>query len=94
MEVEQNLINSFRKGSAMRSKKTKQASIKERVVKLFRGKETLTTRDVYKKINKGKRSRQQASIAGVRRAVHILVDAKQLKVHGTNRKMWVLQRRK
>jgi len=71
----------------------KRATIGNQVVKLFHGRKLLTTRDVYKGINRGKRSKQRASIAGVRRAVRILVKHKQLKVRKTDHRMWVLQKR-
>lgn len=73
--------------------KRNRISIGNQVVKLFRGKKLLTTRDVYKGINRGKKPRQQASIAGVRRAVRILVEHKELKVHKTDHRMWILQKR-
>ncbi len=79
----------------MKSVKNNSTHIADRVVKLFGRSKTrrLTTREVYKGINRGRRPKLQASIYGVRRAVRILVNRKQLKVCEVDHRMWVLQKR-
>jgi len=51
--------------------------MKGRIVKLFQGTQTLSTRDVFARLNKGS---DKTTIAEVRRVVHGLVSGKQLKV--------------
>lgn len=60
-----------------KSKMRAKGTMKGRIVKLFQGTQTLSTRDVFARLNKGS---DKTTIAEVRRVVHGLVSGKQLKV--------------
>ena len=75
-------------------KKSSRVTISSRITKLFAGNsKQLSTRAIWKTLNKGRKPKQQASIAGVRIACRKLIDQKALKIVKTEHKQWTLARR-